>query len=83
MASGASTNYHTDDDKRNSQKLFRQDVHSHFNAIGKSIEKVIHRSENKQFKDDCARLLRITSATNRTEIQSTLIARIRENHPRK
>lgn len=70
-------------DKVNLQKQFRQDRCSHFCAIGSAIEKIVHRSENPQFKEECLRLLRITSTTNQNTIKSVLIELVEKNHLKK
>lgn len=80
MASESSVTDRTHD-KRDSQKLFRHDRCSHYRTIGRSIENIIHRSENGQFKENCLRLLQIDSATNRKGTQSKKLTELlHENH---
>lgn len=82
MASGPPTRYPTDDE-RDSPMAYRQDECSHYSAIGRSIEKVIYRSKNAEFKEYCVRLLQITAATSRKEMQSTLTVLLQENQLKK
>lgn len=82
MATGTSTTYRSGD-KNDSQNHFRHDASSHYSAIAESIEKIIHRSENIEFKEECVRVLHIGSVTNRRQIRSNLIALVQENHLRK
>lgn len=82
MASGP-PNINRTDNQRDSEKPYRQDHISHYNAIGRSIEKIIHRSENVKFKEDCMGLLGIKSVPNRTTVQSQLAAMVKGNRPKK
>lgn len=69
------------DDKRDSQKLFRHDICSHYSAIGRSIENILHRSENGRFKENCLLLLQIDSTMNRKGTQSKKLTELlHENH---
>lgn len=74
---------HRDVVKCEAQKPFRQNEKTHYTTISDGIVKIVHRSENVQFHNQCLRLLRTKSTANRKEIQAAVTELARASHLKK
>lgn len=64
----------------NEKRVYRENHQLHFDAIGKSIGKIVHNSNDAKFKSEVCQLLNVKIGRRKKTVQSEIMKLMKSNY---